>query len=74
MTLKLLYLETMKPSEIIYQLRELNDTWRRQSFYLNDSQQQQYDFLIGLRRERVRDLYKEGRVSKGGLRQKEKDI
>ncbi len=64
----------MKPSEVIYQLREFNDTWRRQSFYLNDSQQQQYDFLISLRRERVRELYKEGRVSKGGLRQKEKDI
>ena len=74
LTLKLLYLKAMKPSEIIYQLRELNSNWRSQDFNLSKEQQAQYNHLISLRRERVQQFYKEGRVSKGGLRQKDVEV
>jgi hypothetical protein len=54
----------MKPSEVMHQLKELQELWRKQSFCLTDSQQQQYDKLIVLRRARVQELYKTGRVYK----------
>jgi hypothetical protein len=55
----------MKPSEIVYQLRELQDTWRRNNFNLNEGQQVTYDKLLQLRRERVRFFYANGLVFKG---------
>ena len=56
----------MKPSEVIHQLKELQELWRKQSFCLTDSQQQQYEKLLVLRRARVKELYKTGRVYKSG--------
>jgi len=56
----------MKPSEVMHQLKELQETWRKQSFVLSDTQQQQYDKLLVLRRARVRQLYQTGRVYKAG--------
>jgi hypothetical protein len=55
----------MKPSEIIYQLRELQDTWRKNNFQLNDGQQVTYDKLLQLRRERVKFFYDNDLVFKG---------
>ena len=55
----------MKPSEIIYQLRELQDTWRKNNFQLNEGQQVTYDKLLQLRRERVRFFYDNNLVFKG---------
>jgi hypothetical protein len=55
----------MKPSEIIYQLRELQDTWRKNNFNLNDGQQVTYDKLLQLRRERVKFFYDNNLVFKG---------
>jgi hypothetical protein len=55
----------MKPSEIVYQLRELQDTWRRNNFNLNEGQQVTYDKLLQLRRERVRFFYDNNLVFKG---------
>lgn len=55
----------MKPAEIVYQLRELQDIWRSNNFHLNEGQQVTYDKLLQLRRERVQQFYKEDRVFKG---------
>ena len=55
----------MKPSEIIYQLRELQDTGRKNNFQLNEGQQVTYDKLLQLRRERVRFFYDNDLVFKG---------
>ena len=56
----------MKPSEILKQLNALREQWSEQSFSYTKEQQAEYDRLIGLRRDRVKFFYKEGRVSKGG--------
>ena len=56
----------MKPSEVLKQLEELRDQVKHQAFKFTKDQQAEYDRLIGLRRERVKFFYKEGRVSKGG--------
>ena len=55
----------MKPSEIVYQLRELQDVWRKNNFNLNEGQQVTYDKLLQLRRERVRFFYDNNLVFKG---------
>ena len=55
----------MKPSEIVYQLRELQDVWRKNNFSLSEGQQVTYDKLLQLRRERVRFFYDNNLVFKG---------
>ena len=55
----------MKPSEIIYQLRELNINWRKQNFQYTKEQQALYDRLIELRHQRVQYLYENNLVFKG---------
>jgi hypothetical protein len=55
----------MKPSEIVYQLRELQDVWRKNNFQLNEGQQVTYDKLLQLRHERVRFFYDNNLVFKG---------
>lgn len=52
-------------SNILHHLNELKDEWRKQDFALTKQQQEEYDILLYARRERVKQLYAEGRVSKG---------
>jgi len=55
----------MKPAEIIYQLRDLKEQWRKQDFAYTKEQQALYDRLIELRRERVQYFYDNNLVFKG---------
>ena len=50
-------------------MKELRETWRKQSFSFTTSQQAEYNRLLGLRRERVREMYENGLVYKGGTKQ-----
>tara|TARA_B100000427_G_scaffold240756_1_gene203708 strand:+ start:247 stop:459 length:213 start_codon:yes stop_codon:yes gene_type:complete len=61
----------MKPSEVLKQMNELREQWRKQGFKYTKEQQVQYDKLLQLRRKRVRYFLDNGIVSKGGLRKKE---
>jgi len=54
-------------------IQELKDTWRKQDFTFTKQQQEEYDLLLTTRRERVKQFYAEGRVSKGGLRPREEE-
>jgi len=56
----------MKPSEVIKQLNDLREEYRKQLFVYTPEQQKEYDRLIKLRRERVKSFYADGKVSKGG--------
>jgi|TARA_A200000159_G_C7259839_1_gene312574 hypothetical protein len=64
----------MKPAELLYQMRDLRDLWRQQSFHLTTEQQERYDSLMKLRQERVKFFYDNDLVSKGGLRKKEEPV
>ena len=55
----------MSPAEVLKQLKELNEEWRKQNFQYTLEQQKQYDNLIKLRRERVKYFYDNDLVSKG---------
>ena len=61
----------MRPAEVLKQMKELREAWRRQSFSFTREQKAEYDNLLQMRRERVQYFLKNGIVSKGGLRKKE---
>ena len=61
----------MKPAAILYELQELRDTWRKQSFSYTLEQQKQFDKLMSLRRERVKWFYDNDKVAKPGSKVKE---
>ncbi len=56
----------MKPALILKELRELKESWRKQSFSYTNEQKKRYDELLKLRRERVQEMYKNGQVYKAG--------
>ena len=47
-------------------MNELKEAWRRQSFKYTNEQQKRYDELLKLRRERVKEMYANDLVYKGG--------
>ena len=49
----------------LQRLAELKKEWRDNNFFFTPEQQQAYDVLIARRKERVLELYKEGRVWSG---------
>lgn len=52
-------------SNILIHLNDLKQKWRNNDFNLSKSEQEEYDILLYARRERVKELVREGRVSKG---------
>ena len=56
----------MKSSEILYQLQDLREIWRKQSFILSQDQQQRYEELKQLRRDRIAEMYENDMVYKSG--------
>ena len=64
----------MKPAEIVYQLRELQKEWRQQDFVFSKEQQSLYDRLLQLRRARVQEFVKSGKVSKGSKTSTDEEI
>ena len=55
----------MKPAEILYEMREIQDTWRQQNFFLSDAQKQRYADLLKMRRDRVQFFIDNDMVQKG---------
>ena len=47
----------MKSSEILHEIKELREAWRRQAFVFTPQQQIAFDKLLQLRRERVKYFY-----------------
>jgi len=56
----------MKSSEILYQLQDLREIWRKQSFTFTIEQQRRYDQLVDMRRARVKEMYENDLVYKPG--------
>ena len=46
----------MKPATVLYEMRELKEAWRKQSFKFTGEQQKKYDELLKLRRARVKEM------------------
>ena len=50
-------------------MTELRELWRKQNFVFSKEQQEEYDTLLKLRRERVKYFYDNDRVWKGPSKQ-----
>ena len=50
---------------VLPHMQELQQAWRRQDFEFTQSQMEEYEILLHARRERVKEFYATGRVSKG---------
>ena len=59
---------------VLPHINELKEVWRKQDFTFTKQQQEEYDLLLATRRERVKQLYAEGRVFKGSYKAKEEDF
>ena len=62
----------MRPSDVLKQLAELRESWRKQAFSYTPDQQKQYDTLIQLRRERVKYFHDNDLVFKGPAKKLDK--
>ena len=49
----------MKPSQVLKEMKELKESWRRQAFVFTNDQQKRYDELLVLRRARVKEMLSE---------------
>tara|TARA_B100001109_G_scaffold45614_1_gene36659 strand:+ start:819 stop:998 length:180 start_codon:yes stop_codon:yes gene_type:complete len=56
----------MNPTAVLHELRELKESWRKQSFKFTNEQSKRYSELLEARRERVKSFYEDGLVSSGG--------
>ena len=55
----------MTPSQVLKELNELREEYRKQCFKYTPEQQSRYDRLMQLRRERVKYFYENDLVFKG---------
>ena len=55
----------MKPSQVLKQMNELRETWRKQNFSWYKDQEIEYNKLRKLRWERVKEMYDQGLVHRG---------
>ena len=55
----------MTPAQVLKELKELREEWKRQNLKYTPEQQVKYDRLMQLRRERVKYFYANDLVSKG---------
>tara|TARA_R100001594_G_scaffold50113_1_gene83232 strand:+ start:191 stop:373 length:183 start_codon:yes stop_codon:yes gene_type:complete len=60
----------MKSAAVLKELLKMKEDWRKQSFKFTNEQQKRYDELLVLRRKRVKQMFKEDRVHKGGASNK----
>ena len=59
----------MRPAEVLKRMKELKELWSKQSFRFTTEQKAEYDRLLELRRERVKYMYDNDMVYKGGIKQ-----
>ena len=62
----------MKPSQILKEMNELRESWRKQGFKYTHEQKAAYNKLLELRRARVKSFYENDKVWKGGTKQIDK--
>jgi len=56
--------EIMNSSEVLNEIRDLKDTWRKQNFVFTSTQQSRFDDLLEQRRDIVKSYYKNDLVYK----------
>ncbi len=59
--------ENMSYSAVLYEMQEIKDEWRRNTFTYLEGQKERYALLLEVRRIRVAQMYADGRVHDGSM-------
>jgi len=59
--------ENMSYSEVLREMQDIKENWRRNSFTYTEGQQDRYEFLLQVRRVRVSQLFADGQVHDGSM-------
>ena len=62
-------MKPLRPAQVLKRMTELRELWRKQNFVFSKEQQEEYDTLLKLRRERVKYFHDKDRVWKGPSKQ-----
>ena len=62
-------MKPLRPAQVLKRMTELRELWRKQNFVFSKEQQEEYETLLKLRRERVKYFYDNDRVWKGPSKQ-----
>jgi len=54
-------------SEVLREMQDIKDEWRRNDFTYHEGQNERYELLLQVRRIRVAQFYKDGRVHDGSM-------
>ena len=57
----------MSYSDVLYEMQEIKQDWRRNDFTYSEGQKERYEFLLEVRRVRVAQLIADGRVHDGSM-------
>jgi len=53
---------------VLQEMKELRETWKRQSFTLTPEQKKRYEELLLMRRARVKEMYENNQVYKSSAK------
>jgi len=59
--------ENMSYTEVLREMNDIKDAWRRNTFTYEEGQKERYELLLAVRRMRVSQLYTDNRVYTGGM-------
>ncbi len=62
--------ENTSYSEVLSEMQDIRDEWRRNNYTYSEGQRERYDFLLEVRHLRVAQFYAEGRVYTGPIQSK----
>ena len=57
----------MRPAQVLKEINELRESWRRNNFVFTSEQRAEFNRLQGLRRKRVKYFHDNGLVWKAGM-------
>ena len=59
--------DNMSYSDVLYEMQEIKQDWRRNDFTYSEGQKERYEFLLEVRRVRVNQLIADGQVHDGSM-------
>ena len=59
--------DNMSYSDVLYEMQEIKQDWRRNDFTYSEGQKERYEFLLQVRRVRVAQFIADGRVHDGSM-------
>ncbi len=59
--------ENMSYSDVLHEMMEIKEEWRRNTFTYIEGQKERYEFLLEVRRVRVAQMFADGRAHDGSM-------